>query len=100
MFVQLLFYNPLKARNMKTISIERNSIIRTKGFDISIGKRIDQVALISQSTDEFTPFSAIKKGGRLAKIKTKFRRSLSSSTHFFFEGFSEGDTLQLIKMLK
>lgn len=85
---------------MKTIEIKENSRIRTKGFDISVGNRIDKIALISQSNDEFVPFSAIKKGGRLAKIKTKFRRKLSSTTHFFFEGFSEGDTLQLIKMLK
>ena len=85
---------------MKLQELKRETIIRAKGFDISIGKRIDQIALISQSTDEFTPFEAIRKGGRLAKIKRKFRSKLSSSTHFFFEGFSEEDTLQLIKMLK
>ena len=85
---------------MKTAELKTETRIKTKGFIISIGKRIDQVALISQSTDEFTPFEAIRKGGRLAKIKRKFRRKLSSSTHFFFEGFSEDDTLQLIKMLK
>jgi hypothetical protein len=85
---------------MKQQEIKTGTRIRTKGFDISIGKRIDQIGLISQSTDEFTPFDAIRKGGRLAKIKRKFRSKLSSSTHFFFEGFSEEDTLQLIKMLK
>ena len=85
---------------MKTIEIKTGTSIRTKGFDISIGTRIDQVALISQSTGEFTPFTAIRKGGRLAKIKRKFKSRLRDSTHFFFEGFSEDDTLQLIKMLK
>jgi hypothetical protein len=85
---------------MKTQEIKTGVRIRAKGFDISIGERIDQIALISQSTDEFTPFEAIRKGGRLAKIKRKFRSKLSSSTHFFFESFSEDDTLQLIKMLK
>lgn len=74
--------------------------IRTKSFDISIGKRIDQIALISQSNDDFTPFKAIRKGGRLATIKNKFRAKLCSSTHFFFEGMSEEDTLQLINILK
>jgi hypothetical protein len=85
---------------MKTSDLKTETRFQAKGFVISIGKRIDQVALISQSTDEFTPFEAIRKGGRLAKIKRKFRSKLSSSTHFFFEGFSEDDTLQLIKMLK
>jgi hypothetical protein len=85
---------------MEAIEIKADTKIRTKGFDISIGQRIDQIALISQSSDEFTPFTAIRKGGRLAKIKRKFKSKLSSSTHFFFEGFSEEDTLQLIKMLK
>jgi len=85
---------------MKTAELKTNTSIRTKGFDISIGRRIDQVALISQSTGEFTPFTAIRKGGRLAKIKRKFKSRLCDSTHFFFEGFSEDDTLQLIKILK
>jgi hypothetical protein len=80
--------------------MQPQTTIRTKGFDISIGKRIDQIALISQSTDEFTPFSSIRKGGRLAKIKRKFKSKLSSTTHFFFEGFSQDETLQLIKLLK
>ena len=80
--------------------MQPQTTIKTKGFDISIGKRIDQIALISQSTDEFTPFSSIRKGGRLEKIKRKFKSKLSSSTHFFFEGFSQDDTLQLIKLLK
>lgn len=85
---------------MKTQEIKTGTRIRTKGFDISIGKRIDQIALISQSTGEFTPFEAIRKGGRLAKIKRKFKSKLSSSTHFFFENFSEEDILALIKILK
>jgi hypothetical protein len=85
---------------MKQQEIKTGTRIRTKGFDISIGKRIDQIALISQTTDEFTPFDAIRKGGRLAKIKRKFRSKLSSSTHFFFESFSEEDIFQLIKILK
>lgn len=85
---------------MKTLKLQEKTMIKAKGFDISIGRRIDQIALISQSTDEFTPFTAIKKGGRLAKIKRKFKRNLSSSTHFFFENFSEHDTLELIKILK
>ena len=82
------------------MELKTDSLIKCKGFEISIGKRIDQIAIISQSTDKFTPFKAIKKGGKLAKIKRKFRSKLSSSTHFFFEGFSKDDTLELISILK
>ena len=85
---------------MTTIELKTETRIKTKGFDISIGKRIDQIALISQSTDEFTSFSSIKKGGMLSKIKRKFRRHLSSTTHFFFEFMTTEDTIELIKMLK
>ena len=84
---------------MEKIEIKRGTLIRAKGFDISIGKRTDQIALISQSTGDFTPFTSIRKGGRLSKIKRKFSRKLCSTTHFFFEGMSEEDTLQLIAIL-
>jgi hypothetical protein len=84
--------------NEQKISIQTR--IRAKGFDISIGKRLDQIALISQSTDDFTSFASIRKGGRLAKIKRKFKGRLCSTTHFFFEGLSQDETIQLIKILK
>jgi hypothetical protein len=100
MFASPSFKNNKKKDMTTAQEIKAATRIRTKGFDISIGKRIDQIGLISQSTDEFTPFDAIRKGGRLSKIKRKFRSKLSSSTHFFFEGFSKEDILQLIKMLK
>ena len=41
---------------MKTIERKPNTLIRTKGFDISIGQRADQVGLISQSSGEFASF--------------------------------------------
>jgi len=85
---------------MKTIEIKPQTRIRTKGFDISIGKSTHQIALISQTTDEFTPFSAIKKGGRLSKIKRLFKKRLCSETHFFFEFMTESDTIKLISLLK
>lgn len=84
---------------MKALEIKTGTRIRTKGFDISIGREKHQIALISLSTDEFTPFTSIKKGGRLAKIKRKFKRNLASHSHFFFEWMSEQDTIELIKML-
>lgn len=84
---------------MKQIELTPNTSIRCKGFDISIGREIHQIALISQSTGEFTPFTAIKKGGRLAKIKRKFKLHLSSSESFFWEHMGKDDTFALIKML-
>lgn len=84
---------------MKQIELKPNTTIRCKGFDISIGREKHQIALISQSTGEFTPFKAIKKGGRLEKIRRKFRMHLSSSESFFWEFMTESDTRALIKML-
>jgi hypothetical protein len=82
---------------MKTQEIKTNTIIKAKGFDISIGRELHQIALFSQSSGEPTSFKSIKKGGRLAKIKRKFKNRLSSSTHFFFERMTseEFDTLLL-----
>jgi len=85
---------------IKTNKIEPNTVIKTKGFNISIGKRIDQIAIISQSNGEFIPFVSIKKSKRLSKIKQKFKIKLCSSTHFFFEHFSQDDILEIIKILK
>ena len=84
---------------MKAIERKPNTLIRKKGFDISIGQRVDQIGLISQSSGEFASFSSIRKGGRLAKIKRVFKNRLCSSTQFFFEGFSETDLEKLIKIL-
>lgn len=84
---------------MERLEIKPNTTIRTKGFDISIGKQAHQIALFSQSSGEPCAFKNIRKGGRLTKIKRKFKNRLSSSTHFFFEGMSEDDTRELFKML-
>lgn len=85
---------------MEQLTLITNTRIRTKGFDISIGKSIHQIALISQSNDDFTSLTSIRKGGRLAKIKRLYKRKLVSSTHFFFEGMSGEDVSKLISILK
>ena len=46
-----------------------------------------------------TSFKNIKKGGKLSKIKRKFKRNLSSTTDFFFEGMNEKDVQDLLKIL-
>ena len=53
-------------------------------------------------TQKITVKRVIKKntkGGRLSKIKKMFRSKICDSTHFFFEGMSEEDTMKLIKIL-
>jgi hypothetical protein len=85
---------------MKQIEIKKDTLIREKGFDISIGRETHQIAIVSQSTDNFTPFEAIRKGGRLSKIKRLFKHRIVSHTHFFFEQMTEEETLKLIKILK
>ncbi len=85
---------------MKQIVIKQDTIIKAKGFDISIGRTIHHIALMSHSTGKFTPLSAIRKGGRLAKVKRAFKSKFVSSTHFFLEGMSESETLKLIDILK
>ena len=77
-----------------------NTIIRAKGIDISIGNEIHKVALFSQNTGNAVTFKSIKKGGRLAKIKRKFKNKLVSNEDFFFERMYAGDIMELIKMLK
>jgi hypothetical protein len=81
------------------IEIKPETLIKAKGFHISIGKRADQIALISNFTGDFASFNNIKKGGKLSKIKRKFRRNLSSTNHFFFEGMNENDVKDLLKIL-
>jgi hypothetical protein len=85
---------------MKPQEIKTNTIIRAKGIDISIGREIHQVALISQWNGNVVTFKSIKKGGRLAKIKRKFKLYLVSNEDFFFERMYAGDIMELIKMLK
>lgn len=43
------------------IEIKPSTRIKAKGFDVSIGKRTDQIALISNFTGEFASFKNIKK---------------------------------------
>lgn len=84
---------------MKIQEIKINTLIKTKGFDISIGKELHQIALFSQSSGEPACFKSIKKGGRLSKIKRKFKNRLCSSTHFFFERMDIEEIHQLFSIL-
>ena len=85
---------------MTHTEIKPNTSIRTKGFDISIGIETHQIALFSQSNGEPASFKSIRKGGRLSKIKRKFKNKLSSSTHFFFERMKIDELNCLLLILK
>lgn len=95
-----LYGNQVTNKIMETLQLKENSTIRLKGFELSIGKRIDQIALISLSSGEFVSFKSIKKGGRLSKAKRIFKNKLSSDTHFFFEFMTSDDTNKLISLFK
>lgn len=83
------------------IKIEKNTLINVGNYQISVGhSSTSEIAIISKSTDYFTQFKNIKKGGKLAKIKRKFNKRLCSGEAFFFSYMSEDETLELINMLK
>ena len=83
---------------MKTLT--PNTLIKAKGFDISIGIKTTERGLISHTTGTFATFTSIKKGGRLSKIKRKFRSKICSTEHFFFSDMTTEETEILIKLLK
>jgi hypothetical protein len=86
---------------MKTLKIEKATLIPCKGFMISIGTHsTSEIAIISKTTGEFAHFKDIRKGGRLAKIKRKFKAHLCSTIDLCFSGMSDSDTFDLITMLK
>ena len=82
------------------IEIKKDTLIKAKGFDISIGITTDEVALISHSTGDFARFKDIRKGGRLSKIKRVFKHCLCSDTDFFFRFMTRDDIFKLINILK
>jgi len=84
-----------------TIEIKPKTLIRCKGFDVSIGTySTSDVAIISHSSGEFAKFKDIRKGGRLAKIKRKFKLWINSGDSFCFQFMPTTTTLELIQMLK
>ena len=86
---------------MKPIEIKKNTLIPAGNFFVSIGtyKETD-VAIFSKSSGEFCQFKHIRKGGKLAKVKRKFKINLCSGTEFCFSFLSKEDTLKLIEMLR
>ena len=88
---------------MKTLTekIEKSALINAGNFLISIGTyNITDIAIVSKRTGEFCKFSDIKKGGKLAKAKRKFKTWLCSTETFNFAFMTTQTTIELINFLK
>ena len=86
---------------MEKLEIKKSSLINAGNFIVSIGTHtISDVALISKSSGNFVSFKNIKKGGKLSKIKRKFKNKICDDNQFFFSFMSKEDVFNLIKILK
>lgn len=82
-------------------TLEKSTLIPCGHVSISIGTySTSNVAIVSKHSGEFCQFKHIVKGGKLVKIKRKFKGHLTSTTEFCFGHMSDADILELIKMLK
>jgi len=85
---------------METSLIKKNTLINAGNFQVSIGSDIGMVAIISKNTGNFVEMKNIRKGGKLAKIKSKFKTNLNSKETFTFEFMTPEKTIELINFLK
>jgi hypothetical protein len=88
---------------MKTLTeqIKKSTLINAGNFQISIGTHsITDIAIISKKTGEFCKFSDIKRGGKLAKAKRKFKLWLCSTETLNFANMQPQTTIELINFLK
>lgn len=83
----------------KQIALKANTLINCGSHEVSIGTDTTEIAIFSKTTGEFCKFKDIKKGGKLAKIKRKFKKHLISETDMVFK-MQEDDAIELIEMLK
>ena len=78
------------------ILIQKNQIIKAGNFLVSIGTyNTTDIAIISKFTGEFVKFKDIRKGGKLEKLKRKFKQNLCSTETFNFS-FVQPDALKEI----
>ena len=78
------------------ILIQKNQIIKAGNFLVSIGTyNTTDIAIISKFTGEFVKFKDIRKGGKLEKLKRKFKQNLCSTETFNFS-FVQPDKLKEI----
>ena len=86
---------------MEKTELKKGMLINTGNFQVSIGTHnITDVAIISKSTGKFVEFKNIVKGGKLSKVKSKFKSNLNSNETFTFQFMQPETTIELIKFLK
>lgn len=86
---------------MENFLVQNNQIIRAGNYLIHIGTyKTTDVAIISKFTGEFVKFKDIRKGGKLAKLKRKFKNSLCSSETFNFSFVQPEKVQEIINILK
>jgi hypothetical protein len=85
---------------METLAIKQNTLINAGNFQISIGSDIGDVAIISKHTGNFVEMKNIRKGGKLAKIKNRFKTNLNSKETFTFQFMQPATAIELINFLK
>ena len=86
---------------MEKSDLKKGMLINAGNFQVSIGTfQITDVAIISKSNGKFVEFKNILKGGKLSKVKRKFKRWLNSNETFTFEFMQPETTIELINFLK
>lgn len=86
---------------METILIQKNKIIRAGNFLIHVGTyNTTDIAIISKFTGEFVKFKDIRKGGKLEKIKRKFKQNLCSTETFNFSFVQPEKLNEIVNFLK
>lgn len=86
---------------MANITLQKGKQITAGNYIVSIGSRdTTDIAIVSKKTGEFVEIKNIVKGGKLEKVKRKFRKWLNSKETFTFQ-FMQPDTVkELIEFLK
>jgi hypothetical protein len=86
---------------MTNTDLKKGMLINAGNFQVSIGTfNITDVAIISKSTGKFVEFKNIQKGGKLSKVKRKFKNFINSKDTFTFQFMQPETTIELIKFLK
>ena len=86
---------------MEKSDLKKGMLINAGNFQVSIGTYdITDVAIISKNNGKFVEFKNIRKGGKLSKVKRKFKSNLNSNDAFTFQFMQPTTTIELINFLK
>ena len=86
---------------MEKSDLKKGMLINAGNFQVSIGTfNITDVAIISKNNGKFVEFKNIRKGGKLSKVKRKFKSNLNSNDAFTFQFMQPDTTIELINFLK